>query len=133
MLVVDAHCHASWNRPPKLHQNLGHLQEGLCRSTELGELEGAVQLLRDSPGDYAVDCEYLLLKVIKTMVMQQVTGTRLKVELSDGKETVSAVLAVHVSYQVARTNLDGELVWITRFQRNRLSWQSRQTCLIAYT
>ena len=68
--------------------------------------KGAIQLLPASPKDCAIECEYLL----------QVTATVLWVNLSDGKETIRAVLVPKVLAKVAQTNLDGELVWITGFR-----------------
>ena len=80
--------------------------------------EGSAMLLHQGRSDVGRGS---VLQVITTKPIQQLSGTRVRVVLSDGKQKISAVLASQVCAKVQHVNLDGAIVRINEFQLNGLN------------
>lgn len=77
--------------------------------------DGAAQLLHAGRSDQGRGS---CLQVVSVKNIQQPSGVRLRVALSDGKYKISAVLASQVCTKVAHVNLEGAIVRINEFQLN---------------
>lgn len=80
--------------------------------------DGAAFLLQAGKSDVGRGC---CLQVVTTKNIQQPSGVRLRVVLSDGKHKISAVLASQVCAKVSHVNLEGAIVRINEFQLNGLA------------